>query len=162
MFEIDVDRVDERLAVEECADGDFDSGNTPLQLENFNLVGERFFVGLQHVDYVLAVVFFAHKEAALDVLRLATGFDDVAAGILLNVVNGVVEGRKFTVRNDADARVFQFFLAERAVVFQAIGVRRATDYFLAGRAQGFGFFALAERVVENEDVGPIGVLLPVF
>ena len=53
---------------------------------------KRLFVGLEHADYVFAVVFFADEEAALDVLRFAAGFDDVAAGILLNVLDGVVEG----------------------------------------------------------------------
>ena len=83
--------IDETFAVEERANGDLYSGYAALELENFNFVGEGLFVGFEHVDYVLAVVFFADEEAALDVLRLAAGFDDVAAGILLDVFDGVIE-----------------------------------------------------------------------
>jgi hypothetical protein len=41
VFEIDIYRSDEILAVEKCADRDFHSGDPALQLEDFDLVGER-------------------------------------------------------------------------------------------------------------------------
>src|SRR5215472_6737243 len=82
VLEIDVDRVDEIFAVEESADRYFHSDHAPLELENLDFVGKSSFVGFQHANDVLAVVFFSDEKAAFDVLRFAAGFDDVTAGIL--------------------------------------------------------------------------------
>jgi hypothetical protein len=54
------------------------------------------------------------------------------------------------------------FLTEGAIVFEAVGVRRAADDGFAGGAESLGFGALAESVVEDDDVGPFGVFFPVF
>ena len=54
------------------------------------------------------------------------------------------------------------FLAEGAIVFEAVGVGGAADNGLAAGAEGLGFLALAEGVVEDDDVGPLGVFFPVF
>jgi len=106
VFEIDVDRRDEIFAVEESADGDFDSGNTALELKDFDLVSEGLFVGFEHADNVVAVFFFADEEAALDVLRFAAGLDDVAVGIFLNEFDGGIEGVEILIGNDVDAGIF--------------------------------------------------------
>ena len=51
---------------------------------------------------------------------------------------------------------------KRAIVFEAIGILGAADNRLTGGAQSFGFGTLAERVVEDDDVGPFGVALPIL
>ena len=150
------------LAIEKRADGDFHSGDAALELKDFDLVGERFFVRFEHADHILAVVLFADEQAALHVLRFAARLDHVARGILHHVVHGVVEGEEFGVGDDVDAGFFQLFLAEGAIVLEAIRVGRAADHLFAGFAQRFGLFALAERIVEDDDVGPVGVLFPVL
>ena len=155
VFEIDVDGSDEFLAVEEAADGDFDAVDAALQLKNLDFFGEGAFVGFQHADDVVAVFFLADEEAALDVLRFAAGLDDVAIGIFLDEFDGGIEGIEFLVRNDGDAGLLQFFLAEGAIVLEIVGVRSAADDGFAGSAESLGSSALAEGVVENDDVGPI-------
>ncbi len=157
MLEVDVDGVDEFFAVEEAADGDFDAIDAALELENLNFVGEGFFVGLQHADDVVAVFFLADEEAALDVLGLAAGLDDVAVGIFLHELDGGIEGVEFLVGDDGDAGFLQLFLAEGAVVLEIVGVGRAADHRLSGSTKGLGFCALAEGIVEDDDVGPLAV-----
>src|SRR5262249_264239 len=162
MLEIDVDRRDEIFAIEESADGNFDSGNTALELKDFDLVGEGLFVGFQHADNVVAVFFFADEQAALDVLRFAAGLDDIAVGIFFNKFSGRIEGIEILVGNDVDAGIFQLPLAEGAIVLETIGVGAAANNGLAGRAEGLGSSALAEGVVEDHNIGPLRVVLPVF
>jgi len=62
VFEIDVDGVDEFLPLKKTADGDFDSIDATLELENLDFVGESFFVGLEHADDIFAVFFLADEE----------------------------------------------------------------------------------------------------
>lgn len=162
VLEVDVDGGDEFFAVEESADGDFDAGNAALKLEDFDFVGEGALVGFEHTDDVVAVFFLADKEAALDVLGFAAGLDDIAVGIFHDEFNSGIERVKILVGDDVDASFFQLFLAERAVVFEAVGVFGAADDGLAGGTESAGFGALAERVVENDDVGPLSVALPVL
>ena len=106
--------------------------------KHFDFVAEGLFVGLEHANHVLAVFFFADEQAALDVLRFAAGLDDVAAGIFLDVLDGVVEGLEFSVGNDVDAGFLQLFLAEGAIVFQAVGVFGAADDGLTLLCAGLG------------------------
>jgi hypothetical protein len=162
VLEVDVDRRDKFLAVEESADGDFDAVDAALKLKNFDFVGEGFFVGLEHADDVVTVFFFPNEQTALDVLRFPARFDDVAVGILLDELDGGVERIEIFVGNDADACGFELFLAEGAIVFEAVRVRGAADHGLAGSAEGLGLGALAESVVENDDVGPLGIFFPIF
>src|SRR5205814_5996767 len=89
-----------------------------------------------HADDVFAVVFLAHEEAALDVLGFAAGLDDVAIGIFLDEFDGRVEGVEILVRNDVDAGFLQLFLAERAIVLEAVGVFGAADDGFALGAEG--------------------------
>jgi len=65
-----------------------------LQLEDFDLIAEGFFVGFEHADDVFAVFFLANEETALDVLRFPAGFDDVAVGILLDEFDSGIEESK--------------------------------------------------------------------
>ncbi len=95
-------------------------------------------------------------------MRFATGFDDVTVGIFLDELDGGVKRVEVFVGNDGDSGGFQLFLAEGTIVFEAVPVRRAADDRLAGGAKGLSFGALAEGVVKNDDVGPVGVLFPVF
>jgi len=162
VFEIDVDRGDEFFAVEESADGDFDAVDAALELENFDFVGEGFFVGLEHTDDVVSVFLFTDEESALDVLGFAAGLNDVAVGIFLDEFDSEVERIKIFVGNDSDAGGFELLLPEGAIVFEAIGVSGAADNGLAAGAKGLGLFALAESVIEDDDVGPLGVFFPVF
>ena len=162
VLEIDVDGGDEFFAVEEGADGDFDAGDAALELEDFDFIGEGALVSFEHADDVVAVFFFADEEAALDVLGLAAGLDDVAVGILHDEFDGGIEGFEILVGDDVDAGFFQLFLAEGTIVFEAVGVFGAADDGLAGGAESLGFGALAEGVVEDDDVGPLGVAFPVF
>ncbi len=150
------------LPLKKCADGDFDAVDAALELKNFDFVGEGFFVSFEHADDVFAVFFFADKEAALDVLRFAAGLDDVAIRILLDEFDGRIERVEIFVGDDVDAGFFQFFLAEGAIVFEIVGVRRAANDGLAGRAQRLRFRALAESVVKDDNVGPLRVFFPVF
>ena len=131
VLEIHIDRINEILAVEEAAHGHFDAHHAPLQLKNLDLVRERLFVRLQHADHVLPVFFLADKQAALHVLRLAARLDHVAAGILHHVLDRIVKRNEFAVGNNIHAGLFEFFLAERAVVLQPVGIRRPADHFLA-------------------------------
>ena len=94
-------------------------------------------------------------------MRFAAGLDDVAVGIFLHELDRGIEGLEVLVRNDVDAGLLQLFLAEGAIVFEAVGVFGAADDRLAGSAQGLSLRALTERVVEDDDVGPLGVFLPV-
>ena len=162
VLEIDVDRMDEFFTVEEGAYGDFDTGDAALELEDLDFVGEGALVGFEHSNYIVAVFFFADKEAALDVLRFAAGLDDVAVGILHHEFNGGIEGIEILIRDDVDAGFFQLFLAEGAIVFEAIGIFGAANDRLASSTESVGLGALAKSVVEDDDVGPLGVALPVF
>ncbi len=162
VLEIDIDGSDEFFAVEEGADGNFDAGDAALELEDFDFVGEGAFVGFEHADDVVAVFFFADKEAALDVLGFAAGLDDVAIGIFHDEFDGGIEGFEILVGDDVDAGFFELLLAEGAIVFEAIGVFGAADDGLSGGAKSFGFGALAEGVIENDDIGPLGVAFPIF
>ena len=65
------------------------------------------------------------------------------------------------LRDDRDAGLLELLLAERPVVLQLVGVRTAADHELAGLAQLLGLGALAEDVVEHDDVGPGYVAHPV-
>jgi hypothetical protein len=161
VLEVDVDGGDEFFAVEKGSDGDFDAVDAALKLEDFDFVGESSFVGFEHADDVFAVFFFPDEQAALDVLGFPTGFDDVAVRILLDELNGGIKGIKVFVGDDGDARGFQFFLTERTIVFQAVRVRRTANDGLAGGAEGLSFSALAESVVEHDDIRPFGVFFPI-
>jgi hypothetical protein len=162
VLEVDIYRVDEFFAVEECADGDFNTGDPALELEHFDFVGKSSLISFEHSDDVVAVFFLADKEAALDVLGFAAGFDDVAVGILHHKFDGGIEGIEILIRDDVDAGFFQLFLAEGAIVFEAIRILRATDDRLPRGTESVGFGALAESVVEDDDVGPLGVTFPIF
>ena len=162
MLEIDIDRIDEILAVEETAYRHFDARHAPLQLKYLDLVRQRLLVRLEHADDVLPVVFFADKQAPLHVLRFAARLDHIAAWILHHVLDRIVEGHEFAVRNNIHPGFLQFFLAERAVVLQPVGIGRPANHFLSLFAERLGFFALAERVIENDDVRPVDVFLPIL
>jgi len=157
VFEIDVDGRDEFLAVEEGPNGDFDTIDAALELEDFDFVGKSFFVRLEHANDVFAVFFLTDKEAALDVLGFAAGLNDVAIGIFLDEFDGGIEGVEFLIGDDGDAGFLQLFLTERAVVFEIVGVRGTTDDRLAGLAEGLGFGALTKGVVEDDDIGPLAI-----
>src|SRR5437879_11994171 len=95
-------------------------------------------------------------------LRFTARFDDITVGILLDEINGGVEGIEVFVGNDADAGRFELFLAEGAVVFEAVGVGGSADDGLAGGAKGLGFAALSQGVVKDDNVGPLGVFFPIL
>jgi len=161
VLEIDVDGRDEFLAIEEAADSDFDAVDAALELEDLDLLGKSLFVGFEHTDHVIAVFFLADEEAALHVLRFPARFNDVPVGVFLDELNGRIEGIEFLVGNDRDASFFKLFLAKRTIVFEIVSVWcTAYDGFAAG-AEGLGFGALAEGIVEDDDVGPLGVFFPV-
>ena len=65
------------------------------------------------------------------------------------------------LRNDRDAGLFQLLLAERAIVFELIGVRGSPDYQLARLPQLVRLGTLAQHVVEHDDVGPGHLAHPV-
>jgi hypothetical protein len=162
VLEIDVDGRNEFFAVEETTDGHFYAGNAALQLKDFDFVGEGAFVGFEHTDNVVSIFFFANEKAALDVLGFSARLDDVAVGIFLDEFDGAIEVVEFLVRNDGDAGFLQFFLAERAIVFEIVGVNGAADDGLPCCAEGLGAGALAESVVKNDDIGPfVGVFFPI-
>jgi len=52
-------------------------------------------------------------------------------------------------------------LAEGAIVFEAVGVGSAADDGLARGANGLCFGALTESIVEDDNVGPLGVFFPI-
>jgi hypothetical protein len=95
-------------------------------------------------------------------LRFPARLDHVAPGILLHAFDRIVEREKLPVRNNIHARLLQLFLAKRSVVLQPVRIRRAANHFLALLAQRLRFFALAKRVVENNDIRPIHVLFPIL
>ncbi len=161
VLEIGVDRVDEALAVEESAHGDLDADDALLELEDLDLVGEGLLVGLEHPDDVAAVLLVADEEAPFHVARRARRLDDVARRVLGHVGDGVVEVVEVPVRDDRDAGLLQLLLAERAVVLQPVGVGRAAHDGLSLRPHRHGLLALPERVVEDDHVRPVHVLLPV-
>jgi len=119
------------------------------------------FVRLQNVDDIHAVVFLADEQQSLDVLCLAAGFDDIGRGILADVGNGRIEVGEFLERDDRDAVALEFLLAESAVVFEPVRVRRSADDILAGISQCFGLGTLAEDVVEDDDIRPVDMRFPV-
>ena len=162
VLEVDVDRIDELLAIEERPDCDLHARDPALQLENFDLIGKGPLVSIQHADYILSIFLFADKQSPLHVLGFAAGLDNVAIGIFYHVLHGFVEGIEFLVGDDVDAGFLQLFLSEGAVVLQRVAVGGAADDFLSLGAQGLGFLSLSERVIEDDDVGPVGVLLGVF
>ena len=98
MFEVYVDRIHELLPVEEAAHGDFHPGHPALQLKNLDFIREGLLVGFQHADHVLAVFFFAHEQAALHILGLATGLDHIAVGVLDHVFDGLIERIELAIR----------------------------------------------------------------
>src|SRR5262249_16346369 len=138
------------------------SVHATLQLENFDFVGEGLFVGLEHADDVVAVFFLSHKQPPLYVLRFAASFNYVPVWIFLHVLDGVFAIVEFFITDDVYAGFFQLFLAEGAVVFQLIGVGTASDDLLSLGAKRGCPLALAERVVEDDDVGPVGIFVRVF
>jgi 3-oxoacyl-[acyl-carrier protein] reductase len=73
-----------------------------------------------------------------------------------------MERVEFLVGDDVDAGFLQLFLAEGAIILQRIALGGAADDFLSLGAQGLCFLSLAERVIEDDDVGPFGVLLGVL
>jgi len=162
VLEVDVDWRDEFLAIEKSADGDFDAVDAALELEDLNFIGESFLVGFEHANNIFAVFFFADEEAALDVLGFTAGLNDVTVGIFLNKLNGRVKRIKILIRNDGDAGGLQLFLTERTIIFEAVRVGRAADDGLARGTERLSLAALAESVVKDDDVGPFGVLFPVF
>src|SRR5260370_9111916 len=48
------------------------------------------------------------------------------------------------------------------MVFEAVRVRGAADHGFAGSAEGLSLGALAESVIENDDVGPLDIFFPIF
>ena len=88
---------------------------------------------LDHAD-VLPVVFFADKQAPLHVLRFAARLDHIPARIVFDMVDRLVKRLEFFILQNVDSCLFQFFLAERAIVFQAVGIRGAADHFFALRS----------------------------
>ena len=118
-------------------------------------------VVLEDLDHVLAVVVLPHVEQGLAVLRRPAGLDHVAVGLALDVGDGVVEGGEVLLGDDGDARGLELVLAEGPVVLEAVGVGAASHHLLALLAQGLGLGALAQHVVEDDDVGPVDVGLPV-
>src|SRR5215467_9443027 len=91
VLEINVYGIDEILAVEKRADRNLDSDHSPLKLKNLNFIRKSFLVSLQHADHILPVIFFPDEKAPLHVLRLSARLDHVAARILRNVYNRLVE-----------------------------------------------------------------------
>jgi hypothetical protein len=90
-------------------------------------------------------------------LRFPAGFDDVAVGILFYEFNGGIEGVEILVGNDSDAGLLQFLLTEGAIVLQIVSISGSANNGLTSGAQGLCFGALAEGVVENDDIGPLHV-----
>jgi len=95
-------------------------------------------------------------------LRFAARLDDVAIGIFLDELDGGIEGIEFLIRNNGDAGLLQLFLAEGAIVFEIIGVRRAAMTGCRRRRRVCALVPLAEGVIKNDNVGPVGVLFPVL
>src|SRR3989442_9983882 len=135
VLEVDVDRQDEFLAIEECARRDLDTDDAPLQLKRLDAVGPGTLVVLEHLNDVFAVLVFAHEQELLDVLRLAARLDDVAVGVRAHVRERVVERVEVLLRDDRDAGLLELLLSERAVVLELVGVGAAAHHELAGLPQ---------------------------
>jgi len=161
VLEVDVDRQHDPAAVEERTDGNLDTTHAPLQLEYFYRVGVDGLVGLEHVDHVLAAVFLSDEQQALDILGFAAWLDDVGARVLPDVGDRRIEVCEFRERDDRHAVLFELLLAEAAVVLEPVRIRGAADHRLAGLSKLVRQVALPEYVVEHNDVGPVGVRLPV-
>jgi len=69
---------------------------------------------------------------------------------------------ELAVRDDVDASLFEFLLAEGAIVFEAIALGGAADDLLSPGTQGLCFLSLSKRVIEDDDVGPVSVFLRVL
>jgi len=162
VLEVDVDGIDEVFAVKENAHRHFHSDHPSLQLENLNFLGKGSLVSLQHANHALPVIFFPDEKAAFHILRFPAGLDHVATWILRDVLDRLIEGFEFAVRDDVHAGLFQFFLAKGAVVFELVAVGRAADYQFSLCPQCLSLFALAQGVVEYDDVRPVLVLFLVL
>src|SRR5262249_21822189 len=159
--EIHVERIDELPSVEERSDGDLHTGHAALQLKLPNLVRKGLLVRLEYADYVLSVILIAYEQTTLHITGRPRRLDDIALGISLHVGDRVVEVVEVSVGHDVDTLLLKFLLPEGAIVLESVRVRRASDHELALCAQRLSLVALAERVVEHNDVGPVHLALPV-
>ena len=114
------------------------------------------------MDHVQTVVLLPDEQQPLDVLGLAARFDDVSRRMRLDVLDRGIEVSELLERDDRDPVFLQLLLAKSAVVLEPVRVGCAADNVLACRAQGGGFFALPENVVEDNDIGPVDFRLPVI
>ncbi len=161
MFEIDVDRHHEIGAVEKGADRDLDTAHASLQLKNFHRIGVCGLVGFEDMYDIEAVVLLTDKQQPLDVLRFATGLDDVRRRVFADIVDGGVKITEVLKRNNRNAVTLELFLAKTAVIFEPIGVGRSANHQFSGIAKPFGFLALAQNVIEHDNVCPVDVTFPV-
>jgi hypothetical protein len=110
VLEIKIDSIDESLAVEEPADGDFHALDFPLELEARHPVAPRFLVGTKDVHHVAAVVLVADVEESLDLLDLPERFDHVRCRVLLDVPDTDVEILEDVVVDSGDRVALAVYL----------------------------------------------------
>jgi hypothetical protein len=82
-------------------------------------------------------------------LRFSARLDDVSIRVGADELDRVVEGREVLLRNDRDADGLQLFLAEGAIVLEAIAVGRAADDQLALLTELLRLGALSEDIVRR-------------
>ena len=58
--------------------------------------------------------------------------------------------------------LLQFFLTERAIILQHVGIGRAADHRFTGVPEFLRLGTHAEYIIENDDIGPINLGLPVI
>jgi hypothetical protein len=159
VFEVDEGGQDEVGSVEEGSHGDLDAGDVLLDLEALDLGGPALAVAFEEGEEVASVVLLAHEGEDLFVLGAAAGLDDVAVGVGAEEGGGLVERREVPARERRHPGGLHLGLAEVAVVFEAVGGAGAADDGLAFAAEFLG--GLSEvGVVEDDDVGPVLVVLP--
>src|SRR4029077_18108361 len=156
-----VERIDELLSLEERSDRDLHTCHAPLQLELPDLVRKGFLVRLENADHILSIVLIADKQATLHITGRPRRLDDVALRICLHIGDRVVEVVEVAVGHNVDALLLELLLTEGAIILEPVRVRRASYYELALRAQRVSLLALAERVVEHDDVGPVHFAHPI-
>ncbi len=100
VLEIDVDGIGKLFAIKERTHRDLDAPLPCAVAEGRDLVGPGLLIIFQYLQYIGAVLFFADKQQALEVLGFPGRLDDIARPVITDKVNRIVEAFELLVGDD--------------------------------------------------------------